>query len=68
MKAYGELCQLTNEVSVEVIDLAREEAITGKPIIMSEKDYEALIFLFEKMESPAEEEAPIENDPKAKSE
>ena len=49
MKAYNELCQLTNEVSVEIIDLAKEEALTWKPIIMSEKDYESLVFLFEEM-------------------
>lgn len=59
IKAYNELLQLTNEVSVDIIDLAREESITGKPITMSEKEYEALIFLFEKMEVP---EAPESNE------
>lgn len=55
MKAYYELCQLTNKVSIETIDLAREEAITGKPIIMSGKEYESMIFLFESMDSSGDD-------------
>lgn len=56
MKAYNELLQLTNEVTVDIIDLAEENRLAKEagrsPIAMSDKEYDVLVFLFEDIKPP----------------